>query len=159
MSDCRLSSDQSKAVVRRSFIITTVREQRPKSRHKGATGRVCHCQLGQDIKKNGSLTVCSADLGSDKLSEAESSSSWLCLRTSFSLPCINPQALIRTVSWNRWKSCLRLDMPSFLVIAYMKQKTFCTELWVSAYGILKEGQTSSGLSSAFLWLARMVGQN
>ena len=44
-----------KAEVRRSFISTTIREQRPKSHHKGATGRVrteypvlCHCQLGQD---------------------------------------------------------------------------------------------------------------
>ena len=41
------------------LIITTVREQNPRSNHKGATGRVqtcdqlypvlCHCQLGQDI--------------------------------------------------------------------------------------------------------------
>ena len=48
-----------KAEVSRSFITTTVREQRPRSHHKGATGRVrtgdqrypvlCHCQLGQEI--------------------------------------------------------------------------------------------------------------
>ena len=49
-----------KAGVRRSFIAKTqVREQRPRSHHKSATGRVrtgnqrypvlCHCQLGQDI--------------------------------------------------------------------------------------------------------------
>ena len=32
-------------------------------------------------------------------------SSLICLSTSFPLPCINPQALINTVSWNHWKSC------------------------------------------------------
>ena len=58
-----LPSSQSchKAEVRRSFITTTVREQHPRSHHKGATGRVrtgdqrypvlCHCQLGQDIPR------------------------------------------------------------------------------------------------------------
>ena len=50
---------QAKAEVRRSFITTTVREQSPRSHHKGATSRVrngdqwypvlCHCQLGHDI--------------------------------------------------------------------------------------------------------------
>ena len=48
-----------KAEICRSFITTTIREQRPRSHHKGATGRIrpgdqrypilCHCQLGQDI--------------------------------------------------------------------------------------------------------------
>ena len=55
--------DACKAEVRRSYITTTVREQRPRSHHKGATGRVrtghqrypalCRCQLGQDIPKLG----------------------------------------------------------------------------------------------------------
>ena len=31
-------------------------------------------------------------------------SSWACFSTSVSLPCINPQALIRTISWNQRKS-------------------------------------------------------
>ena len=48
------------AEVRRSFMTTTVRDQIPRSHHKGATGRfqtgdqpypaLCHCQLGQDIQ-------------------------------------------------------------------------------------------------------------
>ena len=56
------SKDNAETEIRRSFITTTVREQRPRSHHKGATGRVrtgdqrypvlCHCQLGQDIPIN-----------------------------------------------------------------------------------------------------------
>ena len=50
----------SEAEVRSSFITTTVREQNPRSHHKGATGRVrtgdrrhpvlCHCQLQVTIE-------------------------------------------------------------------------------------------------------------
>ena len=64
----------AKAEARRSFITTTVREQRPRSHHKGTTGRVrtgdqrypvlCRCQLGQDIPKDGRVRLpfaCSLD--------------------------------------------------------------------------------------------------
>ena len=51
------------------------------------------------------LAVCGADLGSELTSNSlGQKSSWVYLNTSFSLKCINPQALICTVSWNQWKS-------------------------------------------------------
>ena len=56
------------------------------------------------FKKNGFLAVCGADLGSELTTNfLIQISSWICSST-FSLPCINPQALIHTVSWNQWKS-------------------------------------------------------
>ena len=54
-----------KAEVRRSFIATTVRDQSPRSHHKGTTSLVrtgyqrypalCHCQLGQHIPQRSGL--------------------------------------------------------------------------------------------------------
>ena len=56
------NSESIKAEVRRSFITTTVREQRSRSHLKGTTCGVrtgdqlypvlCHCQLGQDTTLN-----------------------------------------------------------------------------------------------------------
>ena len=59
------------------------------------------------FKINGLLAVCGANLRSEirTTNSLRQKSSWICLSTSFSLPCINPQALIHTVSWNQWKSC------------------------------------------------------
>ena len=55
-----------------SFITTTVGEQHPRSHCKGATGRgptgdqqypaLCHCQLGQDIPRNGNPGLIINDL-------------------------------------------------------------------------------------------------
>ena len=86
------------------------------------------------------LAVCSADLGSELIINSlpvRQKSSWIFLSTSFSLPlpCFNPQDLacsslhckLKSESMKvRVLSDLSLDKSSFLVIAYMKQQTFCS---------------------------------
>ena len=76
-----------KAEVHSSIITTPVREQRPKSHHKGATGWVptvyqlypvlCHCQLGQDIyclhkqNKHGMIDPCKVIKASKSFAKAD----------------------------------------------------------------------------------------
>ena len=86
-------SGSLKAEVRRSVITTTVRDQSPRSHHKGVTGRVrtgdkrypalYHCQLGQDRDdpyKAASRSVFVIPRGADGRGAARS------LRTSVDLP-------------------------------------------------------------------------
>ena len=55
--------------------------------------------------KNGVLAVSGLDLGLElTTSFLRQNSSWACFSSTCSLPCIQPQALICTVSWNRRKS-------------------------------------------------------
>ena len=101
------------------------------------------------FEKNGFLAVSGSNLGLELVtSSLRQNSSWTCVSTSFSLPCINFQALIRTISWNRWKAirtCLwtRQDLCSPLTGSDL---IFA----VSAYGMGKEGQKSSDLTGACL---------
>ena len=103
------------------------------------------------FKKNGFLAVSESDLGFELLKSSQrQNSSLTCHSTSFYLPCINSQAVIRTISWNRWKSSLSCiwtgqDFCSLLT-GSLSDLTFS----VSAYGMWKEGQECSGLSRACL---------
>ena len=95
------------------------------------------------FEKNGFLAVSGSNLGLELVtSSLRQNSSWTCVSTSFSLPCINFQALIRTISWNRWKAirtCLwtRQDLCSpltgsdliFAVSAYGMGKGRPEKLW------------------------------
>ena len=100
------------------------------------------------FKENGFLAVCGADLGSEltTTNSLKQKSSWICLSPSFSLPCINPQVLICTVSWNQRKSSFTWVWTSqvFLSLLTWSDKHFA----VSSYGTGKEGQKSSGLPVA-----------
>ena len=82
------------------------------------------------FRKNGFFAVCADSVvqSLDQSTQQTSEVSWIFLSTSFSLPCINPQALMQNVSWNQWKilSDLSLDQPNFLVIACLKQQTVCS---------------------------------
>ena len=102
-------------------------------------------------RKNGFLAFSGSwsDLGLELVtSSLRQNSSWTCVSTSFSLPCINFQALILTISCNRWKA---------IRICLGTRQDFCLPLTgsdlifaVSAYGMGKEGQKSSGLTRACL---------
>ena len=57
------------------------------------------------FKKNGFLAVAYSDLGLELTSSSlRQNISWACFSATCSLHCINPQALIRTTSWNQQKS-------------------------------------------------------
>ena len=88
-----------------------------------------------------------------KTGSLRQNSSWTRLSKSFPLPCtcINPQALIHTVSWNQWK------VPCDCVTCVWTRLDFSPTLTGSkvlfaaiTYRMRKEVQKSSGLSSSFL---------
>ena len=109
------------------------------------------------FQKKGILAVSGSDLWLELVtSSLRQNSSWTCVSTPFSLPSINFQALILTISWNRLKA---------IRTCFWTRQNFCSPLTgsdlifaVSTYGMGKEGQKSSGLTRAcyFLWLAKMA---
>ena len=106
------------------------------------------------LKKNGCLAVCAtlwcrSQIGAHTVANSlRQKSSWICLSISFSLLCINPQALICTLRGNQWKSFLIWvgTIQVFLLLLTWNNRHFAG----SAYGIGKECQKSSGLSLACL---------
>ena len=90
--------------------------------------------------------VCGAGLWSELTTNSlRKKSTWICLSTSFSLQCINPLALVCTVSWNQWKYSQTWVWTS-QVIAHIKQQTFCSSLMERKMTAKK----SSGISLACL---------
>ena len=84
-------------------------------------------------EKSWLFSVCGADFRSEFTTNSLRQKKLLDL-SQYMFLFTNPQPLICTVSWNWWKSSqtkdLSLDKQSFLIIAHMKQQSFCSEcLW------------------------------
>ena len=75
----------------------------------------------------------------DLLSSLTGSSSWAaCCSTSFSLPCINPQALNCKISWNQLNSHPTCVWTKQYLLSSLKGRDLL--FTASSYGMGKEGQ-------------------